>query len=365
MYCNSESGEKHLIPLQLLPVEVVFDPSWWAKNAGITFDEDYFYHPVHRVETERRMEELLYEKWGQYGLGADRNKSLPLIGATHLAAGFMVSQMLGCKVEYSATAAPKVECAQIEDLNLPDKAFESKIFRKFENLVETLQTTYGYTCGDVNWGGILNISLDLRGQDLFLDLRDRSEDVIRFFRAIAAVLERFTNYVKSHTGTTSISVNRLVKHFEKPVLLHSECSHTMISVADYNKFLFEYDLQWSRRYRPYGIHYCGKDAHRFCEEFKRVEHLDFLDVGWGSDVKILRASLPNTFFNLRLSPVELINQSENQIRNTILRLVGESGNQSLTGVCCVNIDHNVTEQQITTIFETVAKIRKELTIIEK
>jgi hypothetical protein len=207
--------------------------------------------------------------------------------------------------------------------------------------------------------------LDLRGQELFLDLHDRSEDVIKFFQAIAVVLERFTYYVKSHTGTTSISVNRLVKHFEKPILLHSECSHTMISTDDYNKFLFAYDLQWSKKCWPYGIHYCGKDAHRFSEEFKRVGHLDFLDVGWGSDVKLLRASLPNTFLNLRLSPVELISQTENEIRNIISMLVGESGNPLMTGICCINVDHSVTDLQINTIFETVEQIRKELTITNR
>ena len=64
---------------QHLPVDIVFHPSWWHAHAGITFDEDFFYHPKKRVESERRMEQVLYDRFGQYGLGEHRNDDLPVI----------------------------------------------------------------------------------------------------------------------------------------------------------------------------------------------------------------------------------------------------------------------------------------------
>lgn len=79
-----------------LPVDIILSPSWWHKHEGINFDRDFFFHPVRRVEVERKMEQALYDRWGRYGLGIDRNKNLPLIGAVHLAAGFLLSEMLGC-----------------------------------------------------------------------------------------------------------------------------------------------------------------------------------------------------------------------------------------------------------------------------
>ncbi len=41
---------------------------WWYKNTGITFDRDFFFHPLKRVESEQRMEKELYERWGKDGL---------------------------------------------------------------------------------------------------------------------------------------------------------------------------------------------------------------------------------------------------------------------------------------------------------
>ncbi len=56
---------------RLLPVDVVFHPSWWHRHAGIDFDEGFFYDARRRVEDERRMDQVLYERFGDLGLGED------------------------------------------------------------------------------------------------------------------------------------------------------------------------------------------------------------------------------------------------------------------------------------------------------
>ena len=344
----------------MLAADIVLAPAWWFHNEGITFGEDFFYHPARRAEVERQMEKVLYERWGKYGLGQDRDKDLPVVGAVHLAAGFLLSEMLGCKVEYKEDAPPQVICRQMEDLSISaEAAFESGAYKKFDKLCESLKTKYGYLVGDVNWGGILNIALDLRGEALFMDMFDRPDDVNSFLSEIAKVIEKFTQDLQKETGSTSISVNRNVRYLEPAVFLHSECSHTMISVEDYRKFLLTYDEQWGEKYRPFGIHFCGKDAHRYAEVFKELAQLDFLDVGWGGDVAQLRKHLPDTFLNIRLSPVEIIDQSVDEIANTIHGLLADSSNLQLTGVCCINMDEKVADEKIGAIFETVAALREE------
>jgi hypothetical protein len=268
----------------VLPTDVVLAPAWWFHNDGITFDEDFFHDPLRRVEVQQKMERILYERWGKYGLGQDRDDELPVVGAVHLAAGFMLSEMLGCKVQYKEDTPPQVICANRGDLRISaEAAFESDVYKKFERMTEAIKAKYGYLRGDVNWGGILNIALDLRGEALFMDMFDKPVEVQSFLGEIAKVIEEFTQHLAKETGTTSISVNRNVCHLAPAVYLHSECSHTMISVEDYRKFLLKYDNQWCSRYRPFGIHFCGTDADRYTEVFAELGDLDFLDVGWGSE----------------------------------------------------------------------------------
>ncbi len=345
-----------------LPVDIVLSPSWWFRHTGISFDRDFFFHPVRRVETELKMEQILYEKWGKFGLGRDRDKVRPEIGAVHLAAGFMLSEMLGCKVEYREDEPPLVIPALNDKLSfIEKKPFKTEVFKSFINLTEELKKKYGFLSGDVNWGGILNIALDLRGQELLMDFLEKPDELEKFFRDIGDVIYKFVKGIESETGSSSISVNRNITHFQKPVFLHSECSHTMISVEHYESYLFPLDAAWSMKQRPFGIHYCGEDPHRYVESFAKIPHLDFLDVGWGGDISLLRKYLPNTFLNIRLSPVAIIGQSPSEIQETITKLVKESENPYLTGVCCINMDDKVPDENITTIFETVNDLKKELT----
>ena len=344
----------------MLPVDIVLHPSWWYRHEGISFDEDFFFHPARRVEAERRMERVLHERWGRYGLGADHDRDLPQLGPVHLAAGYLTSAMLGCPVECHDDAPPQVIPANIDTLSISREApFKSPAFKRCAQLLDDLKTRFGYVCGDIGWGGLLNTALDLRGQELFLDLIDSPEQAARFVADIAAVIEQFTGYVQQATGTTSISVNRNVRNIPTPVHLHSECSNVMISTAVYEEFFLPFDIQWSREHAAYGIHHCGQDPHRFAETYAKVPHLDFLDVGWGGDVAKLRRHLPNTFLNVRLSPVEIVQQSTDEIRAIVRRLTHESANPYLTGICCINMDDQVRDEQVAAIFEEVELLREE------
>lgn len=347
-----------LLGNSILPVDIVLLPEWWHKNEGITFDPDFFYNPLKRVEVEQQKEKVLYERWGRYGLGAHKDEARPEIGAVHLAAGYLLSEMLGCEIAYSENHPPQVLAAhkELENVDI-EAAFRSDAFKRVLTLADALKAKHGYVCGDINWGGVLNIAMDLRGENIFLDMMMTPDETKAYFDSIAAVIEKFTDYLATETGTTSISVNRGVRHLKQPVLLHSECSHTMISEEDYEQFLLPYDIAWSRK-RPYGIHYCGPDPHRMAASFAKIPHLDFLDVGWGGDISVLRQQLPDTFLNIRYSPVEMATQTKEEIRQTLTKLVGESANPYLTGVCCINIDDSVSDDKIDTIFETVAELRK-------
>ncbi|MGM9714454.1 MAG: hypothetical protein ACI3Y5_10155 [Prevotella sp.] len=341
-----------------LPVDIVFHPVWWHENAGISFDESFFYNPSRRVEDEQKMERVLYERFGSLGLGADYATSLPQIGAVHLASGFLLSEMLGCRVEYYEDAPPQVICAHRDTLDIDEaEAFRSPAFRRLVELVDTLKARYGYVVGDINWGGVLNIAIDIRGEEIFTDMLTHPAETSVFFSKIASVIDKFVWYVQANTGTSSISVNRIARHFSHPVAIHSECSHTMISDADYRRFLLPIDQEWSRRHKPYGIHYCGRDPHRMASAFADIERLAFLDVGWGGDVRLVRESLPETFLSIRLNPVDIQKYTFSELRSIITERVEASGaDLTKTGLCCVNMDTGVTDRRIHDIYSIARDI---------
>lgn len=340
------------------PVDIVFHPRWWNYHEGITFDRDFFYHPKKRVEAERQMESALYKRWGNYGLGKDRNSSIPQLGAVHLASGYLISEMLGCQVRYTEKDPPQVICANgsYPDISL-ERIFASSPWKQVEELRDALILKFGYVKGDINWSGILNTALDLEGERVFIDFFTKPNEVKQLFNWIAQVTERFFTLINEWTGTSSISVNKSIANLNYPVFLHSECSHTMIGVDDYEEFLKPFDHGWSKKYKPYGIHYCGHDPHRFAKSWSSLERLDFLDVGAGGDPSILRKYLPNTFRNIRLDPTVLVKQTPGEIKETMYSLAEASGGPLLTGFCCINIDDTVSEEQVSALFETAEELR--------
>ncbi|MDR2444807.1 MAG: hypothetical protein LBD44_02560 [Spirochaetaceae bacterium] len=347
---------------KLLPVELVFSPQWWYRQAGITFDRDFFFHPARRVEDERKMEKLLYEKWGGYGLGNDRDKNRPEQGAVHLASGYLLSEMMGCKVEYREAAPPQVICRYMKEMDCrpAEGAFESDTFKAFSGMREKLKTKYGHVTGDVNWSGILNLAIDLRGPEVFEDMAEEHEKSKAFFNSIAAMIEKFTDGLQENANSTSVSVNRNVAHLDMPVLLHSECSLTMISESMYREYILPHDLRWSRKKVPFGIHYCGPDPQRFAAVFAEIPDLAFLDLGYGGDVAVIRKYLPNTFLNIRLSPVEIARNGPVEVRETVIRLVRQSADYRLTGICCINMDDTVKDENVDAIFEARKELLEEI-----
>lgn len=77
-------------------------------------------------------------------------------------------------------------------------------------------------------------------------------------------------------------------------------------------------------------------------------------------MKAIREQLPGTFLNIRLDPVQFVAWSVAEIREMITRLVAESGEPKLTGVCCINLDERVRDEQIAAVFNTVEESRSQI-----
>jgi len=134
--------------------------------------EYFFYNPETRIEADLEMRKILQERFGKYNIEPDHKlEPRPCIGAVHLAAGYIISEMFGCEIKFSKDSSPQVitrnitdeEADKIEPINL----LENETFRELKQLVEQLKERFGYVVGDINWQGVLNVALDLRGENYF------------------------------------------------------------------------------------------------------------------------------------------------------------------------------------------------------
>lgn len=348
-------------PKETLPVEMVFHPNWWNRNCGIRFDEKYFFDTETRLECNRLMRQYLYDRFPDLGLGENQAQPRPMVGGTMLAAGFVISAILGCEIRYYDDASPEVipanlAEAQIEELEAPD-IFGVPIMQDLSKLITDLEQKFGYVEGDINWEGVQNVALNLRGEQLFVDYFQNPDLARKLLKAVAEVIEQFLDYMSQRTGTTSISVNRIVGRVDPRINLHSNCSLTMISADHYSEYLLEYDQLFAENYQPYGIHYCGEDMHRMRQAFAKIDGASFFDVGWGSDVKLCREALPEKFLSLRLSPARMLSESQPTVAQDVTKLLEQAGPLDRTGLCCVNMDYGTPDENVRTVYEIAADFR--------
>ena len=346
-----------------LGLEVVFHADWWKFNFDFDFSSDFYFDPDTRVQAERRMNSILSERFPGLNISDDTDRDKPVIGPLHFACGYLIPSAFGCEVTFLPDAPPEVQTLNMNEdeiikLEVPDLT-ETPLIRKTIGMMDILEDRFGYIEGDVGWDGLQNTALYLRGQELFIDYMTRPKLVDRLLSVIFETQVQFVNLIRNRTGTSSISINRDILKANPTLNVHSNCSLVMISPELYEKYLLPFEKQLAAHLAPYGIHHCGSGMEKKAKLFSQVEGLEYVDVGYGSDMRLCREFLPDQIFSTRLSPVKLEKMNPDEVMREVKRLVRAAGDFEKQVVCCINMSHQVPDQNIFAIQEAIDQLKTE------
>lgn len=347
-------------PRAFLPVELVFNPNWWRKTAGISFDRSFYLDPQARIENDVRMRKVLYQRYGDFGLGETDPQPRPVIGSLHVAGGFVIPALLGAEIQFAFDAAPQplpigLTTDEIERLEQVDFR-QTWPMNELIAQMDALEAEWGYLEGDLNTDGLLNAAYHLYGADLFADFHIAPQRVQRLLGLIGELIADVAEYIRQRTGSCSIAVNRMVERVDRRMFLHANCSVPMISPKSYRAMQLPVEQKMAQRLQPFGIHHCGDNLQRYASAYGELP-LAFIDVGWGSDVAACRQALPEAFFNLRLSPVRMLTCTPQEIAGDTESLLRTAGPLELAGVCCINMDYGTPDDNLFAMFEEVERFR--------
>lgn len=346
---------------KFLPVELVFNPNWWYHTAGISFEQPFYFDPDQRIQNDVIMRRVLYQQFGSFGLGESDPQPRPIIGSLHVAGGFVIPALLGARIRFAPNEAPQPEPLHLSNQEID--AFEKPDFRTTWPMneiiaqMDILEKSWGTVVGDLNTDGLLNAAYHLYGQNLFLDFSESPERALRLLDNIGELITDVAGYIRSRTGSCSISVNRMVEHVDSSIFLHANCSVQMISPRSYRQMQLPIERKMAGRLNPFGIHHCGDKMQSVASAYAETGAV-YYDVGWGSDVSRCRAALPEAFFNLRLSPIRMLQCSPSEIATDTEKLLLSAGPLQQAGVCCINMDHGTPLENIHAMFSVIEKYRK-------
>ena len=307
------------------------------------------------------MRRVLYERFGELGLGEPDPQPRPIIGSQHVAGGFIIPALLGAEIWFEPDAAPqplplKLSVEQIEAFEKPD-FHTTWPMNEFIEQMDTLEAEWGYVVGGMNTDGLLNAAYHLYGEQMFLDFYMAPDRVRQLLDIISELIVDLALYMRQRTGECSIPVNRMVAHVDPTMFFHANCSVQMISPKSYRDFHLEVEQRMAARIQPYGIHHCGDNLHKIAPVYAELP-LTMVDVGWGSDVTAVRHALPNVFLNLRLDPVRMLQATPQEIATDTQNLLQAAGPLENAGICCINMDYGTPDENIFAMLEVVEKYRK-------
>ena len=346
---------------RFLPIELVFNPNWWYRTAGISFDKDFYFDPATRIRHDQTMRRVLWERYGDMGPGDADPRPRPIIGSLHVAGGFVIPALMGAEIRFETNQAPQplprqLSATEIDAFEKPDLGTTWPMDELIAQM-ETLQAEWGYVVGDMNTDGLLNAAYHFYGHDLFLDFYLAPERVRRFLEIIGELIVDVALAIRDRTGTCSISVNRMVERVDPAMFFHANCSVQMISPDSYRQMQLPIERRIAQRIQPYGIHHCGENLHGIAPAYAEVQPA-MVGVGWGSNVAAVREALPDAFLNLRLSPIRMLSATPQEIAQDTERLLLAARPLEQVGVCCINMDHGTPDENIFAMFEVVNRYRR-------
>ena len=333
-----------------IPFDVTFHPSWWHKHAGVSFKKEFFTDAEYRIEADIQMRKVLYEKFGDFGLGEKSPKPRPLLGSDLIASGYLHSEIMGCEVRYQEENPPEVLCANLSDeavMNLQSPDLEKiEIWRNIEAQGKYLYEKYGFVETHINLMGIQNIAMDLRGQNLLMDYYLNPELAHHLLEVCTQLSIDIGRQLKRYSSNLSAGVTAIVKQTVPDMYLTSNCTVEMISLDTYNSFLAQYDQRMAEAFGSFGIHHCGQTMEHVVEGYKNIKNLKFAEVGAFSDIAYVREQLRHIHLNLRYSPVKLKDVQKDTLHQEIHAMLELGKPLDQLSISCVGIDSLVTDEQI-------------------
>ena len=201
---------------QFLPLEFVFNPNWWNKNAGIKFDSTFYMDADTREKNDQIMRRVLYEKLGNFGFG-EKSTTATCYRFSVRRRGFIIPAMLGAQIRFFRSRKlhnrpVTLTKQQIESFSHPD-------FRETWPMSELIRSWDAqekiWISGwrSPNTDGLLNAAYHFYGADLFTDLLEEPDRPIRFMQEISDLIVETASY-SAPNRKLPISVNRMAAHLE-------------------------------------------------------------------------------------------------------------------------------------------------------
>jgi len=323
-----------------------FSEAWFNNHYGLEFGERYHLDAIHRTEQDREAQRLLWERFGHLGLGEKDPKPKPHL---EICGHRFLPALLGCEIMFQKDQAP---ASVHKSLDTPrDLAmFEAPDLSKntwameFQEQAARLIDRYGSVDAAINHGGPINVASNVLGTDAFVYLAEAPREFGALLQTIADLC--ILTYDKlTLRWNPELGADR--------EMFIGNCPVMMLDPAMYVSEILPADLSIRSRVKRFALHHCGP-MDRYLDAYKKLEPLEYLEVGYGSDTGAVREAFPGTILDLLVGVSFISAMREMELRQAMQNLVQNAAPTSLVrDVFMADIGADVEDSTIERFVEAV------------
>jgi len=323
-----------------------FSETWFHHHYGFTFGEKYSSDPIFRTEQDREARRVLYDRFGGIGLGSRDPEPQPHLD---VCGHRFPPCLLGCQIIFQDGQAPAVHHLDVhsaEDVAAIQKPdLEANHWaRMFREQGKALIDRYGRVDATINVGGPINVATTAIGSEFFMYMVDSPPAARHFFDLITSLwLECY---------------DRLTAPFSPDLdpgreICIGNCPVGMVSPTMYCTQVLPADLDLRRNVRKLALHHCGV-MDRYLSAYQSLNPLEYIEVGWGSDVGAVRGAFPNTVLDLMINVYDVANMSPLTLRDVITDMLKQGAPPSaIRDVWMADVGPDVPDQLVIDFVEAV------------
>jgi hypothetical protein len=326
-----------------------FMPSWWRRNYGLTFGERFVFDPDYRVEIYRLMARALHDRFPDLHIGCPDPQPQVILPDF---ANVITPALAGCEVIYPEDNYPwnrHLAPDAIERLRPPADIAAAFPYSEIARQVAYLNGKLGQDVKP-SWKnrGVLNDAELIGGPDFFADFAEdapRSRILIDYCRAVLNAL--------------IIRNGRCASPSEMAIL--TNCMVMMISPASYRDKLLGYDLAAQELAyetgQQFGIHHCGS-FERYAAGYRAIPRIDWIEIGWGSDIRTALALFPEATIQYILSAVVVASASRGKVREMLSAILeGTRGQWHRFRLSMADVEYGTPDENLLEIYACCKEMR--------
>ncbi|MEJ2023851.1 MAG: dihydropteroate synthase, partial [Deltaproteobacteria bacterium] len=189
----------------------------------------------------------------------------------------------------------------------------------------------------------------------FTTISSKIQNFVTLLKICAESMIQLFKFNHKTTGTGALDVTPMC---DPKLSILPNCTAEQISLETYEDFILKYDNQVTDACAPAGIHHCGS-VNEILDGYAKVRHLEFIEIGFGSDVKRTRKVFgPDVAVNARISPVLMKNGTVEDVSTEVRRLIDNGSPLKNFSIDTVGLTYGTPDENVKAALRTAEEYGK-------